>query len=142
MLRIEFEPAQHSRCECCGNTTVRLTRFVYKNKDAFAVYYAIFTPQHTEKLLCGIIGLGEWGDDSIGPEARLAFPFEIRATDDAFQVGMVDATSSPWGHVTFLGRILNRDESLKHEWLPDVFHITDHMVVDDGEIVRYFGNAA
>ena len=142
MLRIEFEGPQHSICECCGNATTRLTRFVYKNNDAHAVYYAIFTSHHSERVLRGLISLGEWGSDEVGPEARLAFPFEIRATEDKFQVGMVDAHASPWSHVTFLGRILNRDEALKHKWIFEVFHITDHMVTEDQEIVRYFDESA
>ena len=53
-------------------------------------------------------------------------------------VGLVDAEESPWKDVTFLGRILDRGEALKHEWISDVFHITDHMVADDKEIVGYF----
>ena len=138
MLRIEFEPPKYSVCDCCGNTTVRLTRFVYQDANAHAVYYAAFTPQHPEKILRGLIGLGEWGDDKAGPEARLAFPFEIRATEKQFEVGMVDAAASPWSDVTFLGRILNRAEALQHEWISEVFHIADHMVTDDTEIVEYF----
>jgi hypothetical protein len=141
MLRIEFDEPNQSVCECCGSTTVTLTRFVYKDDDAYAVYYAAFTPQHKEKVVCGIIGLGEWGDDSLGPQDRVAFPFEIRATEDQFHVGMVDADASPWSETTFLGQLLNRDEALKHEWISEVFHITDHMVTDDEEIVRYFSGS-
>ncbi|AMP04188.1 hypothetical protein CPter91_1815 [Collimonas pratensis] len=40
--------------------------------------------------------------------------------------------------MTFLGRILDRTEALAHEWINDVFHITDHMIEDDKEIVEYF----
>ena len=139
MLRIEFEPPTQSQCSCCENVTTRLTRFVYKDDDAFVVYYAQFAHGHPEKRLSGIIGLGEWGDDSVGPEARLAFPFRIWLRDDNFQVGLVDAAESPWSHVKFLGRILDRGEALAHPWIEEVFHITDHMVADDPDIVRYFG---
>ncbi|PWF47606.1 hypothetical protein [Massilia glaciei] len=138
MIRIEFETPIESRCECCGKTTVRLTRLVYRDNDAFAVYYASFTPDHNEKVLSGIIGLGEWGDDAVGPEARVAFPFQITWRDDCFNVHMIDAHESGWNDVTFLGRIQNREESLVHEWIKDVFHITDHMVADDNEIVQFF----
>jgi hypothetical protein len=40
MLTIEFEKPHQSVCECCGGTTTSLTRFVYRDDDAFAVYYA------------------------------------------------------------------------------------------------------
>ncbi len=138
MIQIEFEEPAESKCECCGNTTVRLTRFVYQNDSAFAVYYAQFTKAHKEKRMSGIIGLGEWGDDDIGPEARLAFPFQIWLDGENYQVGLVNAEDSPWSHVTFLGRILDREEALAHPWINDVFHITDHMVADDHEIVKFF----
>jgi hypothetical protein len=139
MLRIEYEEPTESVCECCQNTTVRLTRFVYRDDSAFAVYYAQYTRGHPEKRLSGIIGLGEWGDDDIGPEARLAFPFQIWVNGDNFHVGLVDAADSPWSEVTFLGGVLDRQEALAHPWIDDVFHITDHMVAEDPEIVEYFG---
>jgi hypothetical protein len=78
MLEIDVGESNENNCECCGNVTKDLTRFVYQDNDAF------------------------------------------------------------WKDVTFLGRILDRGEALKHEWISDVFHITDHMVADDKEIVGYF----
>ena len=86
----------------------------------------------------GLIGLGEWGDGG-EPENRLAFPFQIWTNESNFKVGLIDAKDSPWSDVSFLGRILDRAEALKHDWIKDVFHITDHMVTDDAEITKYFG---
>lgn len=34
--------------------------------------------------------------------------------------------------------MLDREESLAHELISDVFHITDHMVKDDPEIISFF----
>ncbi|MBB6251505.1 hypothetical protein [Nitrospirillum iridis] len=138
MLTFEFEEPQESVCDCCGNVSVRLTRFVYRDGDAYAVCYAQFTKDHPEKRLSGIISLGEWGDD-VPPEDRVAFPFQIWTDKHNFQVGLVNANSSPWRHVTLMGRILDRDEALKHPWLSEVFHITDHMVADDPQITGFFG---
>jgi hypothetical protein len=138
MLRIELEEPTYSTCSFCQQVTTRLTRFVYKNEDAYAIYYAQFTEGHDKKRLSGIIGLGEWGDDEIGPEARIAFPFQIWVKDDNFEVGLVDASDSPWCDVTFLGRVLDRHEALTHPWIKEVFHITDHMLTDDQAIVDYF----
>lgn len=140
MIKIEFEEPTKEVCDCCGNTTIKLTRFVYQDEDAFAVYYAQFTKAHEDKRLNGLIGLGEWGDDDVGPEARLAFPFQIWTHEDNYQVGLVDAEESPWNDVTFMGRILDREEALNHELIKDVFHITDHMVTDDLEVVKYFND--
>ena len=138
MLTFEFEEPKESLCECCGNVSVRLTRFVYRDGDAHAVYYALFTKGHPERKLSGLIGLGSWGEGG-EPEGRIAFPFQIWSDENNFNVGLVDAEDSPWSHVTFMGKILDREAALKHEWLPEVFHITDHMVVDDPQIADFFG---
>lgn len=137
MIEIEFEEPVLDNCECCGKEIVRLTRFVYQDDDAFAVYYAKFTKGHSDKVVNGIIGLGEWGENG-QPEDRLAFPFLIWIDETDYNVGLVNADESPWSHVTNLGRILDRDEALKHPWIKDVFHITDHMVEDDKLIADYF----
>ncbi len=137
MIRIECEEPTSSLCDCCGNVTVRLTRFVYNDGDARAVYYASFTPGHEEKRLSGLIGIGEWGEDA-RPEDRVAFPFQIWTNRDNFQVGLTNAADSPWSDVKFLGRVLDRDEALLHPWIKEVFHVTDHMVSDDVAITDYF----
>ena len=111
MIEIEFEEPTESVCDCCGNTTVRLTRFVYRDGDAHAVYYAQFTAGHEKKRLSGLVGLGEWSDDSEPEKNRTAFAFQIWMDADDFKVGLVDAVDSPWNDVTFLGRILDRKEA-------------------------------
>ena len=103
------------------------------------MYYAQYTPDHDEKKLSGLIGLGEWGEGR-EPEHRLAFPFQIWADENNFEVGLIDAKDSPWSHVSFLGRIFDRAEALKDDWIKEVFHITDHLVTDDAEITKYFGS--
>ena len=107
--------------------------------DAFAVYYLLFTDGHGEKYAEGLIGLGKWGEGS-EPEDRTAFPFRIWTTDENYQVGLTDASESPWSNVTFLGKVLDRDEGLKHKWINDVFHITDHIVAEDIEVINYLND--
>lgn len=141
MIEIECEAPKRSTCDCCGNVTMRLTRFVYRDKNAYAVYYAQYTAGHDKKQVSALIGLGEWGEGS-SPAERVAFPLQIWTGDHDFKVGLVDAEDSPWSQVTFLGKILDRAVALKHPWIGEVFHITDHMVTDDKEIARYFNAEA
>jgi hypothetical protein len=137
MIEIEFEEPKVNTCDCCGQDVVSLTRFVHRNGDAFAVYFAKFTKGHSDKVVYGLIGLGDWGDGT-EPKDRLAFPFRIWTKDTNYQVGLVDAKESPWSHATFLGRILDREEALKHSWVKEVFHITDHIVAEDKMVIDYF----
>ena len=141
MIAIEFELPSVSRCECCGSETVRLTRFVSKDGDAHAVYYLQFTAGHDSLHIAGLISLGEWGDGA-SPDDRLAFPFRLWASTDAYNVGLMDASESPWADVTYLGRLLNRAEALSHPWCPEVFHITDHITREDKEAVAFLSSVS
>jgi hypothetical protein len=134
MLRIEFEPAHESDpCACCGKATIALTRFVYKDDVAHAIYYARFSKGHPELPVIATVSIGEWSEGS-APEQRVAFALELRSTESQCQVMGTDAQHSPWRESKILGRTLDRAEALAHPLLPEVFHITDHMVSDDAPL--------
>jgi hypothetical protein len=136
-LRIEFEkPVQDDPCSCCGGRTTRLTRFVYLDDHAHAVYYGSFSDMHPDQGVNVAISLGNWGEGS-EPKDRVAFALQIRSTESEFQVGVVDAKYSPWQDADILGRMLDRSEALKHPWLQEVFHLTDHIVMEDNEVRRH-----
>jgi len=141
MIEIEFEPAATKSCECCGSDTVSLTRFVLEDGAAHAVYYAQYSRGHESDRINGIVSLGDWAE-SASPDDRIAFPFQLWKSDDGYNVGLVDASASPWSHVTILGRILDRAEALSHPWCKEAFHITDHMVSDDPEIRAFLSDAS
>ena len=136
MLSFEFEPPNESTCECCGGRSTSLTRFVYRDGDAHAIYYAQFSDKHPEHTVIATISVGEWGEGAT-PENRVAFAFEIRPTESEYQVGLLDAQSSPWRNAKIIGRTLNRSEALLHPMLNEVFHIADHMVTDDPILRSY-----
>lgn len=136
MLEIEFDEPQREQCQCCGNTTTRLTRFVYQYGDAFAVYFALFTEGHEDQVVHLLIGLGEWGEDA-PPEKRTAFAVKIWQ-DDNWNVTVTDRIQSPWRRTEFLGNILDREEALNHPWIQDVFHISDYVVMQDKLVIDYF----
>lgn len=127
MIEIEFEEPNVFNCECCGNETKKLTRFVYNNDNAYAVYYGQFTVGHDDRSVSGIISLGEWGEGS-EPSERIAFPFRICTNKEHYQMGLTDKDESPWSDVEFLGEILKREDALKHDLIKEVFHSTDHIV--------------
>lgn len=105
MLTIEFEPPtiDSTPCECCGGRNTRLTRFVHRNGDAYAVYYALFSDNHPDGYVSVLISIGEWGDDA-RPSGRCAFYLRIWTSRDNFQVTVRDAAESPWGDVQIVGR--------------------------------------
>jgi hypothetical protein len=60
--------------------------------------------------------------------------------DVNYKVGITNAAESPWADVEIIGKKLNRDEALGHEWISEVFHVTDHMTAEDEEIRTFFGD--
>ena len=136
MLTFEFENPSLAKCECCGGVTTSLTRFVYQDGDAYAIYYARFGLEHDPRVVEAVVSIGEWGEGS-GPWNRVAFPLRLRAAEAEYQVTVVEAAESPWEGIELLGRMLGRVEALKHERLREVFHISDHMVRDDAPLRDY-----
>ncbi|WP_269235402.1 hypothetical protein [Flavobacterium flavigenum] len=49
----------------------------------------------------------------------------------------MDKEESPWQH-EILEKILDRKDALEHPWIQEVFHITDHIVDEDKELIAYF----
>lgn len=135
MIKIEFEKPNIETCDCCGKETIKLTRFVYKDDDAFAIYYIKFTKDHEEKIATGIVSIGDWGTDE-EPKNRFSFPFKVWTKENNYQVGLIDREESPWKN-KILEKILDRNDALKHPWIKEVFHITDHIVAEDKEVIEY-----
>jgi hypothetical protein len=136
MLKIEFDKPKQSACACCEGTTTRLTRFVYKDDSAYAVYYACFSDNHPERLFDLVVSLGEWGEGT-SPEQRRAFSMRIRAGETQYQVMVTNADECPWRNARVIGRVLDREEALADPWVKDAFHITDHIVVEDKLLKEY-----
>ncbi|WP_227818339.1 hypothetical protein [Nitrogeniibacter aestuarii] len=136
MLSFEFEPPTESTCTCCGGHSTALTRFVYRDGDAYAIYYARFSANHPEHTVIATVSVGDWGEGAT-PGNRVAFAFEIRSSESEYQVSLIDAEFSPWRDAKVIGRTLDRSEALVHPMVKEVFHIADHMVTDDPVIQGY-----
>jgi hypothetical protein len=136
-LTIEFADAVRGEpCPCCGGRTTRLTRFVYCDGDAHGVYYAAYSNKHSDRAVSVAVSLGEWGEGSTKAD-RVAFALQIRAAEDEYQVMVVDKAESPWSDAAFLGKMLDRKKALRHRWIKEVFHVTDHIVTEDAEVKKY-----
>jgi hypothetical protein len=141
-LRFELDPPRQSGpCECCGGTTTTLTRFVYKDGGAYAVYYAGFSDNHAERLVKAALSIGEWGEGSSVAQ-RTAFALELRAGPENYEVHVCDAASSPWRDSALLGPMLDREAALAHPLVDEVFHITDHMFLEDEPLKAYLDAAS
>lgn len=137
MIEIEFEPPHESEpCECCGFPSTSLTRFVRRDGDAYAVYYARFSEGHPDRIVKAAVSMGPWWDGTT-PDQRTSFALELRSGVDNFEVSVRDARESPWCDVEILGPMLDREAGLAHPMVQEVFHLTDHMLSEDEPLIRY-----
>jgi len=119
-----------------GESRTRLTRFVYRDDDAYAIYYAMFSDNHVDQIVKMLVSMGEWGEDS-DPNQRKAFALDLRVGADQYEIMVTDASESPWHNPRVLGRILDRQEALRDPLIEEVFHITDNVVEEDEPLKRY-----
>ncbi len=137
MITIESgDPIEPTLCECCGGTTTTLTRFVYRDGTPYAIYFARFSDNHPERLVKLAVGLGEFGEGT-REESRVGFALDLRSANAEYHITVTDPTASPWQKAKVLGPMLDRDSALSHPRIKEIFHITDHMVVDDPELRTY-----
>ena len=136
MDQIEFEEPDISVCKCCGRTSKRLTRFVTRDGEAFAVYYAMFTEGHDDRKAFVMVGLGDWDEDALPEEARASFTYQVWFADDVYQLSLIDPDQSPWD-TSYLGRRLSAADARAHPLLQEVFDLSDHILRCDEPLVTY-----
>jgi hypothetical protein len=145
LLTLEFgDPIEPTRCADCGGTSRTFTRFVYQDGDPYAIYFARFSDNHPRREVALAVGLGQFGEGSDASQ-RVSFGLIMRMVNSQFEVMVVEPEQSPWPNQRVLGPMLSRTEALSHPRIKDVFHITDHVTMDDPDVKRYFetniGNA-
>jgi len=96
----------------------------------------MFSDNHSDRVVKMVISLGEWGEDS-DPNQRKAFALDLRVTDEQYEVMVTDAVDCPWQKSKILGRICDREEALADPLIQEVFHITDHVVIEDEPLKMY-----
>jgi hypothetical protein len=141
VFTIEQNEPIASTCNCCGGTTTSLTRYVYKDGNARAVYYARFSNNHPDGLVSMLVSIGAWGDGTT-PADRVSFAMDLRDDGGQLGVGITDAGDSPWNEAKILGRMLDREAALEHPLVQEVLQIVDHALVEDGPLREFFERRA
>ena len=137
MFEIGLTEPRYSTCDCCDGKLTNLTRFVSKDDNAFAIYQATFGENHPEKGVLLVIGIDDdWSQSE--SSTRVGFACWLQKTDEDYRVSVTDKAESPWSNSKVLGRILDREEALAHPLIEEVFHLTDHIIVDDPVIKALF----
>jgi hypothetical protein len=128
-MRIEPEPpVKEAPCESCGGTNRLLHGYVYEDEYAHGIHFLEWCDgDHSPRAAFLTVGLGAFGD---GTEAadRMAFCVEWRAD------GMRLTEEPARDHPELLGEFIPRDAALKLSNIDHLWHVADHIVLDDPRI--------
>ena len=127
-------------CECCGAPVQTTHGFVYRDSEAFAVYQAAWSEGHPENQVNARIEIGgEWGDPHARPE-HVFFGLLIYRKPEELGFSMLEPDESMWLTEETEGRFLSRAAALSHPLRSDIFHIAEHVAVQDKRIKKFLEN--
>lgn len=127
-----------SICHCCSRKSNIGHGFICKNGDAYAVYYAGWTPDHLTKKISFAIAIGEWDDKSTISD-RTCFGLEVSEGEGEILFRIIDPDESPWPITDLLGKMVSRKESLNHSLKNEVLLIAEHVMRNHDAIHEYLG---
>ena len=138
MDTIEYDEPVNAACDCCGAAMTRLTRFVCRGDEPFAIYRALLSSGPHERRADVAVSLGDWAE-AASPSDRLAFAVHLTVDQDNFNVSFVEPDQTAWSSGE-LGRILSRDEALQHPWKQEVIALIDQVIEADRPLAAYLSS--
>lgn len=125
-----------SVCHCCGHESNIGHGFVYKNGDAYAVYYAGWSKDHSDKKVSFAIAVGEWEDNSTIND-RTCLGIEVYVDERGILYSAIDPDQSPWANTELLGKMISRKDALHFPFLQEIFGIAECVVRNHDAIREY-----
>ncbi len=137
MLKLELgESGEAAPCECCDARSRTAHGFVYRDDDAYAVYYAGWSDGHPGRGVTLAIAVGEWTEGS-SPSDRVSIGILAMPTPSSVDFKVMSPADSPWGDTPLLGKMLGREHALAHPALKEAMHVAEHIVRDDARVRRF-----
>jgi hypothetical protein len=135
------EESNPSSCHCCDKKSCTGHGFVYKDGDAYAVYYAGWSDSHSEKKMSLALAVGEWNDNSTSDD-RTCFGLEAYEAENDVLFRVIEPQESPWPETDLMGTMISREQGLSHSQLSEVFTIAEEVLRSHAAIRNYLNLAA
>lgn len=127
-IEVGREP-QTRTCDRCGRSASDTMGFVYRDGDAYAIYYAVLHRHEDTPQLDLAIGMGTWAnDDSV---ADLSAFLTVWSEADEIRFGFVDPAESVWANARLLQNRLAADEARSSEFRQAVLSVAELVVSED-----------
>lgn len=128
-IAVEPEPrVKESACPSCAGCNRLLHGYIYEDGDAHGLYFVEWCDgSHPYRAAFLTLGLGAFGEDT-DPGDRRAYAVEWRSQ------GMALLDEPARDRPDLLGRFVPREEALALPDIDHVWHVADHVVVDDPRV--------
>lgn len=136
----EGEPDRPTRCDCCGRVSRSVHGFIYKDGDAYAVYYAGWSEGHPDRGVTMAVAVGEWDEDSDASN-RVSVGLEARSSVSEIQLGVLEPERSPWANTELLGAMVARRAALAHPRLPEIMEVAEYVVTCDERVSSFLNQS-
>jgi hypothetical protein len=123
-------------CEECGGSHKSAYGFVYKNDDAFGLYFATLHVGHSSPSVGLTLSLGKWWDDDAVDERCWVFIYIWPETDE-YRMTLNDPRRSHHLKYSALGRPLDREAALLSPLKDEFFEVADYVIANDPAIASY-----
>jgi hypothetical protein len=135
--RLELgEDVSESSCHCCNEKSNTGHGFLYKNNDAYGVYYVGWAEAHEDRKITVALALGEWGDDATSQD-RICFGLELYEEDDQLDFHVIDPEESPWDKTELLGEMLSRELTLNHQMISEIYELVEFIARNHPAVKSY-----
>lgn len=110
--------------------------FIYKNHDAYAVYYVGWSEPCEKKVITFALAVGEWSDGSVASD-RTCFGFEAYESKTEILFKIIEPSESPWPKTDLMGEMLNREQALNSSLIKEVFLLAEEVVRNHPAVKAY-----
>lgn len=132
VVSIQIEPDRQVNeftCADCGEPIQRVTGFIARDQDAFAVYFASCYHHNGHEAWIDVICSPTWAGSV---NDRETFGCRVGPVDGRSEPGASLVTGgAAFSDSETFGRKLTRDEALTHPRLPDFWEVVDHILTRD-----------
>lgn len=122
-------------CDGCGGTHRSAYGFVYRDGDAYGLYFATLHTGHAEPSVGLTLSIGKWWDDDAVDERSWVF-LSVWAEDDEYRMQFLDPMSSQHRNYAAMGTPLTRETAREHG-ADTFFEVADFIVANDPAVTSY-----
>jgi hypothetical protein len=123
-------------CALCAGGHKSAYGFIYKDVNAYGLYFATLNVGHGKSCVGLTLSLGKWWDEDAVDERSWVF-ISVWPEADEYHMGLRDPHLSRHFNFAALGKPLDWEAALLSPLRADFFEVTDYVIANDPAVASY-----